>query len=63
MRAELAKLEAERNALLGQLRDFAVSVVPVHMTEEVKGVLLQCHTARLIGNCNHWILHQTSLLH
>ena len=23
-----------------------------------KGVLLQCHTARLIGDCNHWILRQ-----
>lgn len=33
MRAELAKLESENNALLGQLRDFAVSVVPVHMTD------------------------------
>ena len=29
---------------------------------DVKGVLLQCHTARLIGNCTHWILCQTSLL-
>ena len=28
-----------------------------------KGVLLQCHTARRIGDCNHWILRQTSLLH
>ena len=28
-----------------------------------KGVLLQRHTARLIGDCNHWILRQTSLLH
>ena len=27
-----------------------------------KGVLL-CHTARAIGDCNHWILRQTSLLH
>ena len=28
-----------------------------------KGVLLQCHTARAIDDCNHWILRQTSLLH
>ena len=26
---------------------------------DVKGVLLQCHTARRIGDCNHWILQMT----
>ena len=29
-------------------------VQEVHLLS--KGVLLQCHTARLIGDCNHWIL-------
>ena len=34
-----------------------------NVTRCQRGVLLQCHTARLIGDCNHWILCQTSLLH
>ena len=30
----------------------------------VKGeCYLQCHTARLIGDCNHRVLHHTNLLH